>query len=284
MFQPISFKTINHLNPTVKKTKTVGFYLQHWICNSPRVKKIEKIYLFVVIFLILTPLLCFSSMNWIIIWLCLEINTITFSFLIRHTNMQAEGIECGLKYFILQSRASACMLFCIIIFAEKTAKIKMGLPLLLLFKLGIVPIHTWFVLVGSKINWSMLTVLITWQKMIPIYLIIYSLKLLSIARAILSIIFGTILQYKNIKRKSLIIYSRISNSCWIVIAITINIQLIVVFLYNLLLLRCCNHPSNKSETTKDNEKKNWINCQFHDDFNTSRNTPINWIPPKMNTI
>ena len=121
------------------------------------------------------------------------------------------------------------MLFCIIIFAEKTAKIKTGLPILLLFKLGIVPIHTWFVLIGSKMNWSILTILITWQKTIPIYLIIYSLKIIALIRAILSIIIGTILQYKNIKRKRLIIYSRISNSCWIIVAILINIQLILIF-------------------------------------------------------
>ena len=174
-------------------------------------------------------MLCFSSRNWLIIWICLEINTITFSFLLRHTNNLSEGIECGLKYFILQSRASACLLFCVLAFSEKTRKIKVGIPLLLLFKLGIIPVHTWFVLIGKKIKWPLLTTLITWQKTIPIYLITYSIKIPLLVRSILSIVFGTILQYKNNGRKTIIIYSSISNSCWIILSIILNIQLILSF-------------------------------------------------------
>jgi len=92
-----------------------------------------------------------------------------------------------------------------------------------------VPLHTWFVLIGTKMKWSLLTVLITWQKIIPIYLIMYSTKLIIIIRGILSITVGTILQYKNNKGKRLIIYSSISNSCWIVAAIILNAQLILTF-------------------------------------------------------
>jgi len=41
----------------------------------------------------------------------------------------------------------------------------------------------------------------------------FASKYFILIRAILSIIIGTVLQYKNIDRKKLIIYSRISNSC-----------------------------------------------------------------------
>ena len=37
------------------------------------------------------------------------------------------------------------------------------------------------------------------------------------------------MQYKNNKRKNLMIYSSISNSCWIVLSIILNIQLILTF-------------------------------------------------------
>lgn len=180
-------------------------------------------------FLTFTPFLCFSSMNWIIIWVCLEINTITFAFLLRHINKDIKSIECGLKYFIVQSSASACLLFCVISYSEKTRKMKTIISTILLLKLGIVPIHAWFPSIGSKIRWVTLTVLITWQKAIPIYLMIFSMKILVIARASVSILIGTVLQYKNRNRKKLIVYSRISNSCWILLASILNIQLIIIF-------------------------------------------------------
>jgi len=131
---------------------------------------------------------------------------------------------------------------------------------MIILKLGLVPIHTWFVTVGSKIKWKILTIMITWQKIIPIYLLMFASKYFILIRAILSIIIGTVLQYKNIDRKKLIIYSRISNSCWILLAALLNLQMTIIFcliyfsivIISIIILE--NKIQTKNEQLKDREE------------------------------
>jgi len=70
----------------------------------------------------------------------------------------------------------------------------------------------------------------TWQKVAPIYLIIFSNKLILLLRAILSIVMGTIMQYKNNNLRLLMSYSSISNTCWIVTGVLLNLFIILMFI------------------------------------------------------
>jgi len=139
--------------------------------------------------------------------------------------------EGSIKYFIVQSRASRLLLalFLLKFFVVLSSKEKILLRLILILKIGAIPFHFWFLRVRKSLTWDFLTLLMTWQKVAPIYLIIFSNKLLLITRAVFSILFGTLLQYKNSNLRLIIAYSSISNTCWIIVGILLNVLIMVFF-------------------------------------------------------
>lgn len=183
-------------------------------------------------FLALSPIMCILSNNWLVVWMCLEVRTITFSFIVIIKRRTKEEPEAAMKYFIIQSRASGLLLalFLLKFFIIISRKEKTILRMVLILKIGAIPLHLWLLRVRKSLKWNLLTVLITWQKLAPIYLLLFSRKLIIIIRAIISIIVGTILQYKNNKIRLLIAYSSISNSCWIMIGIVIRTTITIIFI------------------------------------------------------
>jgi len=182
-------------------------------------------------FLILSPILCFLSNNWLVVWVCLELRTLTFTFNVIINRTTKTEPEAAIKYFIIQSSASGLLLalFLLKFFMLMSRKEKVLLRLVLILKIGVIPFHLWFLRVTKTLTWNFLTVLITWQKLAPIYLIIFRNKLLLMVRAMSSMLIGTLLQYKNNRLRILIAYSSISNSCWIMIGLLINTLIITIF-------------------------------------------------------
>jgi len=180
----------------------------------------------------MAPLFCFLSNNWLVIWICLEVSTLTFTFIvIINTQIKLEP-EASIKYFIIQSRASALLLalFLLKFFSFLSRKEKIILRIILILKIGVIPFHLWFLRITKTLNWNFLTLLMTWQKVAPIYLILFSNKMILIIRATISMSVGTILQYKNRRLRIMIAYSSIANSCWIITGAVLNVLMIILFI------------------------------------------------------
>jgi len=192
---------------------------------------IDLTILFRYIFLFLAPILCCLSNNWLIIWVCLELRTLAFTFVvIINTKIKVEP-EASIKYFIIQSSASGLLLaiFLLKFFVILSNKEKVLLRMILVLKIGAIPFHFWFLRVRKSLNWNFLTLLMTWQKVAPIYLIIFRNKLLLLISAIFSIAIGTLIQYKNNNLRLMMAYSSISNTCWIITGILLNMLIILMF-------------------------------------------------------
>lgn len=188
---------------------------------------------FALLTLVISTILCFLINSWVSIWVILEVNTLSFCCLIKsHSTKKKQVTEARMKYFIIQSISSSILIFSIVSF-----KFQINLTNLLMFfgvtaliiKIASSPFHQWFVnILKVSENWNR-TLLITWQKLAPVFLVIYQLKVLIYPFIVLSVIVGCLSQINKITFIEILGFSSIFNLRWILLAISVNRKLLVVF-------------------------------------------------------
>jgi len=140
--------------------------------------------------------------------------------------------EASIKYLVVQSISSAILVFSIVSMkiTEYSLFIAGGAILALIIKIAAFPFHQWFVRVLSKSNWSNSLILITWQKLAPIFLIIFQMKtIIIIIFIITSAFWGGVIQINKIKIIEILALSSIFNISWLTLRILLRTKLYLTF-------------------------------------------------------
>jgi NADH:ubiquinone oxidoreductase subunit 2 (subunit N) len=194
--------------------------------------------------LIIIPILVLSCKSWLITWIILEISSIIFIILIIKEKTYISK-ENSIKYFIIQISASTLLL---IAFLSQTNIIRLKkiiiiiLPITLIsisigIKIAAAPFQIWIPPLSKRIKWTILIIITTWQKIIPITILIKNrLWIITIVIAISSIYIGVISQYNITSTKIIIVFSSLTHLRWILISIKrINlIPLAYLFIYMII--------------------------------------------------
>lgn len=216
----------------------------------------------------MTPLLCTLRNTWITVWVALELNTLSFCTLIKYK--KKEGfitIEIRMKYFIIQSISSTVLVFSMVIRKEwGNNKFMWFLGLIsIMIKAAASPFHQWFINIIKKSKWIDSLILITWQKLAPVYLLLYQRKLIIIPFIVLSTALGRILQINKTKITEILALSSVFNLGWMIIGIILRTYLFILFsiLYwisvtfvILMVKKIDEVPKGRMEGIS---KKKWIN-------------------------
>jgi len=140
-------------------------------------------------------------------------------------------IECRIKYFIIQSIASR--IFIIISIQTKNfhnITIAQNIIIIsLILKIAASPFQEWFVKIRKNIKKYQLTLIITWQKIAPTFLVLFQKKNSLMLFIILSITIGSLLQLNKTNLIEIIRYSSVFNLGWILIAIVIDTKIFLWF-------------------------------------------------------
>nr|ARH54938.1 NADH dehydrogenase subunit 2 [Coleoptera sp. 3 AH-2016] len=196
--------------------------------------------------LIMSTLIAISSLSWMTIWISLEMNLLAIMPLMKNIKNKYSA-ESTIKYFIIQAMASAMLLFSIIIYLM-TKTINMNLftyssiltDSALFMKMGAAPFHFWLPEIISGMNWEMIFIILTWQKIAPMILLSYSIytpMFLSIIIIISSMISGIQGMNQNCLRK-IMAYSSINHTGWMIAAImsSLNIWFYYFIIYSIINL------------------------------------------------
>nr|UGS80503.1 NADH dehydrogenase subunit 2 [Polypsocus corruptus] len=185
-----------------------------------------------IIFLIMTflgSIISISSTNWFSTWLGLELNMLSF-IPIMINNKNSLSTEASIKYFLIQASASSMFIFFCIIntyqnfnyfyFMEMSNISFLIIPLMI--KLGSAPFQTWFISVMQSLNWYKCYLLMTMQKIIPLFLMNFMFIKYNFIMifSILSILIGSIGGLNQISLKKIMAFSSINHLGWM---LTINI-------------------------------------------------------------
>nr|AIY69437.1 NADH dehydrogenase subunit 2 [Trochocercus cyanomelas] len=199
--------------------------------------------------LILGSTITISSNHWVMAWAGLEINTLAVLPLISKSH-HPRAVEAATKYFLVQSAASALVLFSSTTNAWYTGQWDITqlthptscliLTAAISMKLGLVPFHFWFpeVLQGSSLTTGLL--LSTAMKFPPITLLYMTSHSLSPAllttMAILSAALGGWMGLNQTQIRKIMAFSSISHLGWMAIIIAYNPKLTLLnfYLYTLI--------------------------------------------------
>nr|AYM85164.1 NADH dehydrogenase subunit 2 [Galerucella sp. EMHAU-15070821] len=171
--------------------------------------------------LILGTLISISAYSWFNMWIGLEINLMSIIPLMKSHN-NSYPAEAAIKYFITQSLASSIILLSITMtyhsndFLPTQSNLMMMLNSALLTKLGAAPFHAWFPEVLEGLNWMNSLLLLTWQKLAPMILIMYNMKMIVFFSfiIIISAITGGIMGINQTSLRKLMAYSSITHIAW----------------------------------------------------------------------
>nr|YP_010350042.1 NADH dehydrogenase subunit 2 [Aipysurus eydouxii]UOI66222.1 NADH dehydrogenase subunit 2 [Aipysurus eydouxii] len=176
----------------------------------------------------LSTLLITMTTHWLMVWACLEINTLSMVPLISKPH-HPRATEAATKYYLTQTLASTGLLFATTMNAINTSHWETNLTtepttttiitLSLMMKMAAAPFHFWLpeVAQGST-NLTALTIL-TWQKIAPltIMLTIHSKmnQTLLLMSAILSVVVGGLGSLNQTQLRKLMAFSSIAHTGWI---------------------------------------------------------------------
>nr|AQM37785.1 NADH dehydrogenase subunit 2 [Unio crassus] len=169
----------------------------------------------------------------------MELNMLTFIPLIclKKSTMEA---DTSLKYLIPQSFASSLFMISIIM-STFSPHSKILASMALLMKAGSVPMHTWFPAVMYSINMLAGFILMSWQKIVPLFLLSVpqlSFTPLILMSVLMSALWGSIAGLNQTNVISMLTFSSIAHLSWLISASLLSIKALSLYLtsYALTLL------------------------------------------------
>nr|QDI93440.1 NADH dehydrogenase subunit 2 [Pygovepres vaccinicola]QDI93505.1 NADH dehydrogenase subunit 2 [Pygovepres vaccinicola] len=172
--------------------------------------------------MIMSTLMVMNSSSWISMWAGLEINLMSFVPLIS-TTKNTFNSQSVMMYFLIQSMAS--MMFIMFILTNKYMFIYLNNDLIktlilisMMIKMGMPPFHFWFPEMMNKMKWTMCMLLMTWQKIAPMYIMsmVISLNSVSILVICLSAITGAMGGINHTSTRKMLAYSSINHMSWMI--------------------------------------------------------------------
>nr|VFU78718.1 NADH dehydrogenase subunit 2 [Proasellus jaloniacus] len=163
-----------------------------------------------------------SGKTWFSVWLGLEINLLSFLPLILFSS--PTGSESGLKYFLIQAMGSLLILQASFSWtALPTPYLFFVAPLTL--KLGAAPLHFWLPEVTKSLPWRINMILLTLQKMGPLYLLAmismpHKMPLFIIS--VFSTTIGALGGLNETDLRKLMAFSSISHMGWMMVGMTLT--------------------------------------------------------------
>nr|YP_010853126.1 NADH dehydrogenase subunit 2 [Margaritifera middendorffi]WGM81344.1 NADH dehydrogenase subunit 2 [Margaritifera middendorffi] len=178
-----------------------------------------------------------SSSNWLTTWMGLEINMLGFIPLMYY-KVTANESETAVKYLIPQSLGSTIFIMGALI-SHHSDNMQALMPIAMCLKLGAAPLHLWFPAVMSGLSLTPAFVLLTWQKIAPIFAISsmnpsLAAKILPIAG--ISALWGGIGGLNQTNIRLLLSYSSIAHTGWMLAGIAAPGPVLFLYLMTYVMI------------------------------------------------
>nr|AIZ58432.1 NADH dehydrogenase subunit 2 [Argas africolumbae] len=195
--------------------------------------------------LIISILMALSSSSFFSLWICLEINMMMFIPLMNSKNILSSNSM--ILYFISQSLAST--VFITFFFLNLANPYSNSLSILfmvsaILMKLGAAPFHFWFPEVSEGLTYYSLSLLMTIQKVIPLYMTMLMNNMMLIISILMSSLIGSLGGFNQTSIRKLLAFSSIAHIAWMISLIISSsiwwtIYLSVYFLMIIFITHFC---------------------------------------------
>ena len=219
----------------------------------------EGSWVILVLIIALSSLLLVSSINWLSIYLAIELQTLTLFILVAIKRDSVYSTEAGLKYFVLGAVSSGLFLFGCTLLYGLTGETsiqgvnsilisdmgKILITISLLFKLSAAPFHMWApdVYEGAP---TIITALLATVPKVAVFSILVQIGPVTnviLVCAVLSIVYGSIGALNQTKIKRLLAYSGIGHMGFILFGVGIgsfeSIQASLIYMIIYIIMTVC---------------------------------------------
>lgn len=219
----------------------------------------EGSWIILILIIALSSLLLVSSINWLSIYLAIELQTLSLFILVAIKRDSVYSTEAGLKYFVLGAVSSGLFLFGCTLLYGLSGEIsiqggnsiwvsdmgKILITISLLFKLSAAPFHMWApdVYEGSP---TIITALLATVPKVGVFSILVQIGPVSniiLVCAVISIIYGAIGALNQTKIKRLLAYSGIGHMGFILFGVGIgsfeSIQASIIYMIIYIIMSIC---------------------------------------------
>uniref|UniRef100_A0A514LR67 NADH-ubiquinone oxidoreductase chain 2 n=1 Tax=Tuxedo flavicollis TaxID=2127004 RepID=A0A514LR67_9HEMI len=194
--------------------------------------------------LIISTIMVLSSSSWLNMWIGLEINLMSFIPLISYPkNMYLS--QSTMSYFLIQSMSSMMFITFILMYKyiflfNNKNMIKVLIMLTMMMKMGMPPFHMWFPEVMNKMTWVTCFILMTWQKIAPLFIMSTVIYLNKMTATIicLSALMGAVGGINQTSTRKIMAYSSMNHMSWLVscTAMFKKSWMIYMMIYTLLMM------------------------------------------------
>nr|YP_008999736.1 NADH dehydrogenase subunit 2 [Dermacentor nitens]AGH19693.1 NADH dehydrogenase subunit 2 [Dermacentor nitens] len=189
----------------------------------------------------ITILIAISSNSWFVFWLSMEMNLMSFIPIMNNNTIK--NCYSMVVYFIIQSFSSSLFFFSSFQYFLNSSLIFLSfINLAILIKLAMMPFHFWIMMIANSVNFNALFMLLSFQKMIPLFIISKFFYSPLITLVVISTLMSSIsaLNLKQINK--LLILSSISHQGWMIclIAKKINFWITYLIMYSMILFPIIN--------------------------------------------
>nr|YP_010265389.1 NADH dehydrogenase subunit 2 [Dardanus arrosor]UIR97901.1 NADH dehydrogenase subunit 2 [Dardanus arrosor] len=189
--------------------------------------------LFFMMTLLVGTILSVSSSSWFGAWVGLELNLLSFIPIMINMNDQYSS-EAALKYFLIQALGSSLVMTAVILMMLHTKQVYSLLVCALVLKLGAAPFHFWFPEVVSELSWPQAAILMTIQKIAPLYLLCYLASEVFISEylyifAMFSAILGALGGLNQTSLRKIMAFSSINHMGWLFASVLISESMMIIY-------------------------------------------------------
>uniref|UniRef100_A0AAT9FFG5 NADH-ubiquinone oxidoreductase chain 2 n=1 Tax=Haemaphysalis megaspinosa TaxID=1155002 RepID=A0AAT9FFG5_9ACAR len=200
--------------------------------------------------IMITILISISSNHWFIYWIMMEMNMMMFIPIMKQNKL--ENCNSMITYFIVQSFSS-------ILFFMSSSMISMNysyfmeilINISILIKLAMIPFHFWLISISEMLDYNSLLIILTIQKIIPLFILFKMKTEISLFISILSLVLSSVMIFNFKMLKKILIFSSISHLSWMIILMTIssNFWISYMIIYFLMINSIVNFLKKNKITT-----------------------------------
>nr|DAB41880.1 TPA_asm: NADH dehydrogenase subunit 2 [Leaunio lienosus] len=211
---------------------------------------------FLFLFLMVTSTyMVLSSSNWLTTWMGLEINMLGFIPLMYLKETTSES-ETAAKYLVPQALGSTIFMASAMI-ALHSNSLQILMPIAMCLKLGAAPLHFWFPPVMAGLPLLSAFLLLTWQKIAPIFAIssfhpTLTAKILPIAA--ISALWGGIGGVNQTDIRSLLTYSSIAHTGWMLASVSSPTPTLMLYITTYILITISVYTCLIKQSTKSHKQ------------------------------
>nr|UNO53702.1 NADH dehydrogenase subunit 2 [Ixodes sinensis] len=188
--------------------------------------------------LFMSILMSISCSFWFPLWMSLEINMMMFIPLMNSKNFLSSNSM--MNYYIIQSFSSSLFLFSSFLTFIFSTKILILIILTsMMIKLGSAPFHAWFPQISEGLNMFPFFFLLTFQKIIPLFISSLITHKFFIFFIITSSMIGSFGGLNQTSLKKILAFSSISHLAWMMTLIftNYNFWMLYLLIYSIILMK-----------------------------------------------